>query len=142
MDFYELAQQMSTPSYTAIVLNKASRAKLLSVLPIPHGWEEFAHHMTINMGAAEKGPAGSLIGTEVQLVANTLAQDETIGVMAVGVETNIPSSNQVKHITLAVNRGVGAKPFFSNKLKNWEPMTPIPLTGVVAEVAQGGNIIR
>jgi len=141
MNFYELAQQMK-PSYTAIVLNEDSRAKLLSMIPIPAGWEEFAHHMTINMGAAEKGPAASLLGTEVQLVANTLAQDETMGIMAVGVETNIPSSNQIKHITLAVNRAVGAKPFFSNKLKNWVPTTPMPLTGVVAEVAQGGKIIQ
>jgi|TARA_Y100000034_G_C6680499_1_gene299117 hypothetical protein len=141
MNFYELAQQMN-PSYTAIVLDEKSRAKLLSMIPIPAGWEEFAHHMTINMGAADKGPASSLLGNEVQLVANTFAQDETIGVMAVGVETDIPSSNQIKHITLAVNRAVGAKPFFSNKLQNWVSMTPIPLTGVVAEVAQGGRIIR
>ena len=142
MDFFELAQQMAKPSYTAVVLNEASRAKLLSSLPVPTGWEQFAHHMTINMGAANKGPAASLLGSDVQLVANTLGQDETIGIIAVGVETNIPSTNKTKHITVAVNRAAGAKPFFSNKIENWVPMTPIPLSGVVAEVAQGGNIIR
>ena len=130
------------PSYTAIVLNEDARAKLLSIIPIPAGWEKFAHHMTINMGAADKGPAASLLGTEVQLVVNTMAQDETMGVMAVGVETDIPSLNHTKHITLAVNRVVGAKPFFSNKLKNWVPTTPISLTGVVAEESQGGSIIQ
>lgn len=134
MDFYELAQHMPKPSYTAVVLDEESRAKLLSIFPVPIGWEKFAHHMTINMGAADKGPAASLLGSKVQLVANTLSQDETIGVMAVGIETNIPSSNQIKHITLAVNRSIGAKPFFSNKLQDWVPITPIPLTGIIAEV--------
>ena len=37
-------------SYSAVVLDKASRKKLLELGTMPKGWEPVAHHMTINIG--------------------------------------------------------------------------------------------
>jgi hypothetical protein len=139
MNFYELNEIMQA-SYTAIVLDIKDRARLLSFFPPPAGWESLAHHMTINMGGAAKGPAKDLIGTKADLTINSIARNELV--IAVGVESNIPSVNQRKHITIAVNRSAGGKPVMSNHLAEWEPIDPLAVTGTVAEVAQDGKILR
>ena len=62
-----------------------------------------------------------------------LAEDDKV--KAVGVESDIPSKNAQKHITVAVNFGNGGKPFLSNKLTNWVPLeNPIKLQGIIEEV--------
>jgi len=119
-------------SYTALVLDEGSHKKLVDSLDIPENWEVVAHHMTINMGSPDKGPAAELVGQEAPLTVNTQAQDELV--MAAGVELPIPSSNEIKHITVAVNREAGGKPFFSNKLTHWKSISPITLKGVVTHV--------
>ena len=139
MPGFYLMSEMMKPSYTAVVLHEEHRHKLLMEFSIPDSWDKIAHHMTINMGAAGQGPAEHLIGQEATLVVATLAYDDRV--MAVGVKTEVPSQNQIKHITLAVDRLAGGKPFHSNKLINWAPVTPMNLMGIVAEVAQGGSII-
>lgn len=123
---------MKKPSYTAVVLDGFSHNLLLKTFPPPLGWEPIAHHMTINMGPAEKGPAAEWLGQMVDLTVKTLAQDNLV--MAVGVDCIVPSSNQIKHITVAVNRKDGGKPFFSNKLNNWKPVKTLDLRGTVQEV--------
>ena len=55
-------------------------------------------------------------------------------IVAVGVSSPIPSKNEIKHITLAVNRKNGGKPFLSNKLKQWSPTNPLTLKGIIKEV--------
>ena len=55
-------------------------------------------------------------------------------VMAVGVE-GYSSNNKKAHITIAVNRTNGGKPFMSNQLSDWKPIGfQIKLTGIVTEV--------
>lgn len=122
-------------AYTAVVLDNASREKILEVhgKMIPEYWETICHHMTINMGSA-KGKAKDLVGKTVSMVVDSIAFDNQLGVMAVGVSTDVPSKNKVKHITLAVNREVGGKPYLSNKLTEWMRMTPILVSGTVTEV--------
>jgi hypothetical protein len=137
--FLEMADEAAKPSYTAVVLYPADRAKLLASFPSPEGFEKIAHHMTINMGAAAAGPAAALIGREFSMTVVSLAQDEKV--MAVGVETECPSSNHIKHITVAVNRGAGGKPFHSNQLNNWQPIPHMTVRGFVAEVGRGDIII-
>lgn len=139
MNFYELAENMSNNhiAYTAVVLSPASRAQLLERLGIGNGlemggWEIIAHHMTINMGSAEKGPAADMVGQTVNLMAHMFAEDDRV--MAVAVKTEVPSVNETKHITIAVHRGNGGKPFNSNNLNDWKPISHIPLIGVVQEV--------
>ena len=62
----------------------------------------------------------------------TFAEDDLV--MAVGVVSPVPSKNDIKHITLAVNRKEGGKPFFSNKLKDWNSVAPLVLKGLVKVV--------
>lgn len=124
-------------SYTCVLLNPESRRNLLEKLNIGNGlemagWEIIAHHMTINMGGAENGPAEDWLGNEVVLTATTFAENDKV--MAVGVKSIVPSNNEIPHITIAVNRANGGKPFLSNKLTKWKPITPITLNGIVSEI--------
>lgn len=119
-------------SYTAVVLTQVSQTKLRNAFQIPPGWEIICHHMTINMGEAKEGPAGKYLGQLAELKVKTIAKDDLV--MAVGVETDIPSQNEIKHITIAVNRKDGGKPYLSNNLKNWEPAPEITLEGHVKVV--------
>jgi hypothetical protein len=126
---------MRKPSYTGVVLNSESRTKLLETFVTPAQWEVIAHHMTVNLGPAAKGPAPHLLGEEVRMRVVALGRDDKV--VAVKVKTDAPSINEVKHVTLAVNRAAGGKPFDSNKLKDWKELEPefqIELTGVVTEV--------
>lgn len=120
--------------YTALVLTPESRNTLLQNYQdaIPDGWEVFAHHMTINLGSSETGPAHDLLGQEKELVAVKLGKSEMA--IAIEVATQVPSKNAIKHITLAVNRNNGGKPKDSNNIQNWEPTSPISLKGVVQVV--------
>ena len=134
MNFFRLSEQMSNAAYTAIVLDEPSKALLLSHFPSPEGWEKICHHMTINMGSADKGPAANLLGQKVHMTVTSLAQDDKV--MAVGVETTVPSSNARKHVTIAVNRSAGGKPFHSNLLSNWQATKPMVISGTVMEVGR------
>lgn len=133
------AEPSRNVSYTALVLTKESKKKLLSSLGEMvrevnnMGYEIIAHHMTINMGAF-KGDR-SLIGRTFQIQAVTIGMDDKV--MAVGVTSpDIKSGNAVPHITIAVNRAEGGKPQMSNKLTTWEPLegAPITLDAVLTEV--------
>ncbi len=138
MNFFEMNEKIMEPSYTAVVIDEASRAKLLAHFPAPDGWEILAHHCTINMGRA-KDFVQDHLGKTVHLIADAFSQNEKV--MAVRVKTEVPSENATKHITVAVNRGAGGKPFMSNILTDWEVIFPIELVGVVAEVSNSGKII-
>jgi len=122
--------------YTAIVLDKQSRQKLVQHFAqyIPGGYEILADHMTINMGNISKGPLDkNALGMEVEVIVVSVAADEKV--IAVGVETIVPSKNSNKHITLAVNREAGGKPFMSNKLTTWDQLPEhFELTGTILEV--------
>ena len=87
--------------------------------------------MTINMGKASED-IKNMIGQRVKLEAVTLAFDDQV--VAVGVITDVPSDNKVKHITVAVNYNNGGKPYLSNKLTNWETIPNIKLSGTIEEV--------
>jgi len=130
-------EEVKRVSYSAVVLDDKSRASLLKVLNpmIPKGWEVIAHHMTIKMGALENGSEAQEDmenNIEISLKVIDYAMDELV--MAVGVE-GYPSTNPKPHITIAVNRADGGKPFFSNKLTDWKPLGfPLNLTGKVKEM--------
>lgn len=124
---------MSKISYSAVVLNDESRKKLIGAFKdiIPNDFEIIAHHMTINMGDLDKSFKDD-IGKNVKLVVHSFAEDDKV--MAVGVY-GYPSKNKQPHITLAVNRSKGGKPFMSNKLKNWKELeNKMILQGTVQEV--------
>lgn len=124
---------MSKISYSAVVLDDRSRERLLRKFQdmIPEGWEVIAHHMTINMG--EINPElEKYLGMPVHLDVIDFAQDDKV--MAVGV-TGFETANKKPHITLAVNRQAGGKPFMSNNLTRWDPIKrPLRVVGKVMEV--------
>ncbi len=121
--------------YTALKLDEESHNRLKTILAseIPEGWKIFCHHMTINLGDASVGPAAEFVGKTMTLRAVKLGKDEKV--MAVRVESDCPSSNSIKHVTVAVNFAGGGKPKDSNDLKNWVPLErPIELSGVVTVI--------
>ena len=120
--------------YTAIVLDKDSRTRLMEMFShLPKEWELICHHMTINMGSADKGPAKDKVGQEINFIAKEIAQDDKV--IAIGLQNDLPTINKKPHITIAVNRGNGGKPVMSNYLSNWQPLsTPIYLSGIIQEV--------
>jgi hypothetical protein len=118
--------------YTALVLDENS-VNLLKHYNIPQGWSVKCHHMTCNMGKADNGPAAMFLGQEHDLVVTHIAQDEYV--IAVAVETQVPSGNKQKHITLAVNERAGGKAKMSNDLKNWIETERLTLHGKVMEVS-------
>jgi len=130
-------EEVKKVRYSAVVLDKKSSDGLLKVFGpmIPEGWETFAHHMTIKMGALENGSKEKEDlsgGTEITLNVTDFAIDNLV--MAAGVE-GYSTTNEKPHVTIAVNREEGGKPFLSNKLTDWKPLGfPLKLTGKVTEV--------
>jgi len=123
--------------YTALVLDEDSHAQLLKLFlfhpVVPLDWKIICHHMTINPGPAESGPAADLVGQQFEVVAKNFAEDNRV--IAVAVESSVPSNNKIKHITVAVNVNGGGKSQHSNELTNWTPLVqPLVLRGVVQVV--------
>ena len=123
-------------SYTAVVLDATDQQKLIDHFRdlIPSQWKVYCHHMTINMEGFDKGPlpaSGFNLNDKVKMDIISFAHDDLV--MAVGVICIVPSTNEIKHITVAVNEKNGGKPFLSNKLTNWSYITPISLSGTIME---------
>lgn len=142
-------------SYSAIVLNEVTRSNLLAMLnnAIPAGWEVVAHHMTITMGPLvhpkeskrKRGhdySAFGIPGTPHSLLVTAVGLDDYA--MCVKVASPHTTQNEKKggfaHVTVAVNRAGGGKPFHSNKIppENFKDITHlgIVLKGVVEEIPQ------
>lgn len=155
MNFYETSQKIAKPSYTGIVLDQNSRKILIDNLnsqgiQIDPSWELIAHHCTVNLGSFKDGPAftpstfktflGKVtgfpkvqwLGRKVSMIVNTVASNDLV--IAVGVTTSVPSTNETKHITIAVNRAAGGKPYMSNLLANWKNIVPFTIFGTLEEV--------
>ena len=75
------------------------------------------------------------VGHQFDLVVVGVGIDDRA--MAVRVNDSSLSTNDIPHITLAVNRAGGGKPFHSNKIpaQNWKTVSNrLRLTGTVQEV--------
>lgn len=121
--------------YAAVVLDGESQSKLISQFAskIPEGWKTIAHHMTIVFGKGLDDK--NELGKEVELTVTELGISNMA--MAVKVE-GYPSTNNIPHITIAVNEVEGGKPFMSNKITNWGKTDlgggNIKLYGTVSEI--------
>ena len=133
-------------SYSGVVLTPESRSTLLSMVEIPEGWKEVAHHMTITLGEL-KHPKGKHdfsstypLGSKIQLQGVSFGMDDRV--MALKVMPPHPVSKKTKfpHVTVAVNEEAGGKPFHSNQLDD-SLFTPIDITlhGEVKEIAFAQN---
>lgn len=131
------AKDFNKPSdvlYSAVVLAEHSKSELLNIMRdmIPKGWTTFAHHMTIVFGKGLPDNLKGDLGKEVTLKVTEFGHSD----MAIAVKVDgYPSTNDIPHITVAVNTESGGKPYDSNKIENWDGLDDyINLTGVVTEV--------
>lgn len=123
---------MKKISYSAVILDDKSRSKLITTINehIPNDWEVIAHHQTINMGEINT-EFERYLGMKVPLRATELGFSDKV--MAIKTE-GFPTVNKIPHITIAVNRKDGGKPFMSNQITNWKKIPEITLMGTVEEV--------
>lgn len=134
---------MNKISYSGVVLDDKSRTKLIKVFErmIPKDWEIIARHMTIKLGGLEDGSKEKQDmedETEIHLNVTDYAIDDKV--MAVGVK-GYESTNAKAHITMAVNRAEGGKPFMSNKLTDWRKIGfSFDLNGKIVEVGNNSSI--
>jgi len=129
----EIEMKSQKISYSAVVLEKRDHEKLLEFFKesFPQDWSQYAHHMTIKMG--ELPPENKQdIGKEILLTAYEFGKSD----MAVAVKVKgYWTTNQIAHITLAINKNEGGKPVDSNNIIKWEPLVnTIPLHGIVTEI--------
>lgn len=124
--------------YKALVLEPSEQRKLYEYMEtlIPKGWYTYCHHMTIVFGdPKDKDEVDIFVdeneGKEFEMnVTHIGDSDKCIAVM---VETNVPSKNKIKHITVATSPD--GKPYESNLITNWKTVNkPLKLTGVVKKI--------
>jgi len=92
--------------------------------------ELLPHHMTITPGQPLPPDMRDLLGTTQDMVAYMWGQNEQAA--AVAVRSAVRSTNKQPHITVAISP-IG-KPFHSNNITDWEPISEIQLKGKVEEV--------
>lgn len=128
--------------YTAAILTHASGEKLFNTVKekIPKGWTVNCHHMTICLGEAVS-EVKSLMGKLVQLKVTGYGYSEEHQVIAMLVETEIFSKNEIKHITVALNKNEGAQAFNSNKIENFTVIQPFTLEAHIDSVLGNGQIL-
>lgn len=120
--------------YSGVMLDDKSKQALLRQFAtmLPEGWKTFAHHMTTTFGEPLKNRED--IGTEVELTVVALGVSDKA--MAVRV-SGYPTTNDIPHVTIAVNVAEGGKPYDSNKITDWgvtDLINPLKLYGVVKEM--------
>ena len=121
-------------AYTALVLEEESRKILVKWLDSNHGkpedWMLKVHHCTIDLKPINKSMAADLDGQRHEMRVVRFGRLD--GIMAVEVETIVPSKNKRKHITLCHAKDV--KPMMSNSIEEWHTIEPFVVFGVVKEV--------
>ena len=116
--------------YTAIVLTQESQELLKNMFrPFCElhtcDWKLHCHHMTIEFGMnREESIASHFIGKKITITCKEIGYSDNLGVCALKVETEVPSLNKIKHITIYTMEK--AKPVESNKITNWEAVKGLP----------------
>lgn len=133
VNFTYVKEETGRISYSAVILDDADQQKLLEFFKdkIPSDWNKYAHHMTITMGELPQDKKYQ-VGEKVQLTAYEIGKsDKAIAVKVKGCWT----TNQIPHITLAVNLTDGGKTVDSNNITHWESLkNTIPLNGIIKEI--------
>jgi hypothetical protein len=118
-------------------LDIPSRTALLDFLEdeIPEGWKVFAHHMTICLGPLKDR---DLVDRKAVMEVTHLGLSDMA--MAVKIESEIESKNDIKHITIAVNQD-GGMPVMSNQIIKWQNVKSLKLLGTVTEIKAQQQIL-
>jgi len=118
--------------YSAAVLTDKSHAELLQRFYIPKDWKTYAHHMTIIFGKSlESVGMENLKDTNVTLLVTHIGKTDKV--MSVRVE-GCYTTNDIPHITLAVNINDGGKPVMSNDIKEWEEIEHFEIDATITEI--------
>ncbi len=127
-------------AYTGIILDDKSHKMLTGFFGriSPKQWNIVCHHMTINLGEP-KDDIAALLGQKADLVVTGYSIDSILGVMALSIQSDVESDNEIKHITFAVAPDSSA--MMSNKLSNFLRIKHIPISGVYS-VMQNNKKIR
>lgn len=114
------------PVYFGIFLDEKSRNLLVDTLfpAIPSGWHMLCHHCTLSFGDPSDNPdvadyIARNLGKSVTLKVSRVGV--AVEVIAVGVEGDFKSKNEIPHVTVAVPEG--GRPVNSNFITKWEPYT-------------------
>lgn len=135
--------------YIALELDDASRQRVVAYAKTHLPWADahvIAHHMTIvhHTGFRALPEAPNLAERDYILAWALAHEGETFVLTATEVghsdrafalritETEAPSRNRIKHITLATNPAAGGRAVDSNYITDWTPLdAPLVLTGKV-----------
>ena len=127
--------------YISVNLDYSSKQQLESFFNEHNIWQNkniklLCHHMTITFHTV-------LPYHILEYTYKNIGEDKDMKVVGYGisekafavlVETDVPSTNDKKHITCAVNLDNGGKPVDSNSIENWvmlQPKDTFKLKGVV-----------
>ena len=127
--------------YISVNLDYSSKQQLESFFNEHNIWQNkniklLCHHMTITFHTV-------LPYHILEYTYKNIGEDKDMKVVGYGVsekafavlvETDVPSTNDKKHITCAVNLDNGGKPVDSNSIENWTMLSPekiFNLKGVV-----------
>jgi hypothetical protein len=121
--------------YTACVLETESHTTLMAWVrqnhEVPETFMIKGHHCTVDLKPIAKSMAADMSGQRHEL--RVIRFGRLDGIMAVEVETVVPTKNERKHITLC--HAPDVKPKASNDITEWTDIEPFVVYGVVQEVA-------
>ena len=119
-------------SYSAVVLDKKSKEKLLKMGTMQDGWEPAATHMTINTGQlADPSMKGKTIKLEVIEAAEN---DQVVAAKVTILDPTLQVRNRIPHIVIALNKKNGGKLSMGKSLEGWVKVRSIILSGEVKEI--------
>ncbi len=105
--------------YSAGFLNELDKNKIIEkfITEKPSDYQIVCDHMTICLGEVFDK---TLLGKLEKATITHIGKSEELGIIALKVETDIPSKNEIKHITLFKKEDVDAAK--SNLITEWNPV--------------------
>lgn len=114
--------------YVAVLLDEASRTKLLEALP-PQFPDVAAHHVTVAYGIPK--PDDELLGTKHMIKVIGHVQDDSLETLVVELDGKLQRDDgKIYHITWSMDKTKGRKAMQSNDLIKSNGFTPVeqPIT--------------
>ncbi len=117
-------------NYSAGFLDEYNKNIILNnfIKDKPEDYQIVCDHMTICLGSVIDK---SILGLKEKATVTHIGKSEELGIMALKIETNIPSKNEIKHITLFKKEKVD--PVLSNLITDWIPIKPFDIYLTVGE---------
>ncbi len=132
LDKMNEALNESKISYSAVVLDKKSKEKLLNMGTMQNGWEPAATHMTINTGQLSDP---SMKGKTIKLEVIEAAENEQVVAAKVAIlDPTLQVRNRTPHIVIALNKKNGGKLSMGKSLEGWVKVRSIILSGEIKEI--------